>query len=73
MFSLRLPDFEKVFFFGQGAGSALLMRPTRMEQCVRATSASIDTPLTIKVQFNAINFVPSLVEISVSDYFTPLR
>eukprot|EP00850_Spirogloea_muscicola_P006182 SM000029S10477 [mRNA] locus=s29:375519:382061:- [translate_table: standard] len=34
----------------KGAGSCLLTKPMRLEQCLRATSAAIDSSLTVKVR-----------------------
>jgi tRNA-dihydrouridine synthase 3 len=33
----------------KGGGSSLLTKPQRLQEIVKATSASIDTPLTLKV------------------------
>jgi dihydroorotate dehydrogenase len=33
----------------KGGGSSLLCKPTRLKEIVKATSATIDTPLTLKV------------------------
>ena len=36
----------------KGAGSALLMKPTRMKGVVQAASAIVDRPITVKVLNN---------------------
>lgn len=48
----------------KGAGSCLLTKPARLQQIVRVTSASIDSPLTLKVRtgyFEGRNCVQSFI------------
>ncbi|GFZ00412.1 FMN-linked oxidoreductases superfamily protein [Actinidia rufa] len=49
----------------KGAGSALLMKPTRMKGVVQAASAIVDRPITVKVRtgyFEGRNRIDSLIE-----------